>query len=132
MQAPRSDMVAEWRKPELRSTYFETERIFAGDGPMIGDQPDGGPRKWPYGWGRGAPPNPVGIWDKVRRLDGSNIAVSHRVARGPQSHRLRSRLRRLLEPSGCRAPGDLARMKMDEELTNGLSQGFFPEENNWE
>ena len=108
MQAPRSDMVAEWRKPELRSTYFETERIFAGDGPMIGDQPDGGPLKCPDAWRRDAARRPVGIWDKVRRLDGSNIAVCHRVARGTQSHRLRSRLRRLLEPSGCRAPGDFA------------------------
>ena len=84
---------------------------------MIGDQPDGGSLKCPYAWRRDAARSPVGIWDKVRRLDGSNIAASHRVARATRSHRLRS----LLEPSSCRAPGDFAPNE----------NGSYPESQSW-
>ena len=126
MQARRSYIGAEWRKAEFRSTCFETNRIFAGDGPMIGDQPDGRSLQCADAWRRDAARSPVGIWDKVRRLDGSNIAACHRVARGTRSHRLRNRLRRLVEPSGCRAPGDFAPNEMDDKLTNGFSQRPFP------
>jgi hypothetical protein len=74
MQARRrSDVVAEWRKPELRSTDFETERIFAGDGPMIGDRPDRGPLTCPDAWRRDAARSPVGIWDKV---SGVTVVIS--------------------------------------------------------
>jgi hypothetical protein len=128
MQARRSNVVAELRKPELRSTDFETGRIFAGDGPMIGDQPDGGPLNCPDARYREAAEAP---WGSGTRSGGVTVVISQHATESLTA----------LNLTGCAADCVASlnhpvveplvislRMKMDEELTNGLSQRPFPEE----
>jgi len=97
-------------------------------GPMIGDQPDGGPLKWPYAWRRDAARSPVGSGTKS---GGLTVVISQYATESLAA----------LNLTGCAAdclaclnhpvvePLVISlRMKMDEEFTNGLSQRSFPEE----
>ena len=97
--------------------------------PMIGDQPDGRPLKCADAWR--AVTQPEVLWGSGTKSGGLTVVISQHATESLAA----------LDLTGCAAdcvaclnhpvvePLVISlRMKMDEELTNGVSQRSFPEE----